>query len=193
MPTKLQLNFSKFCPKGDVTTICLIGKNGDIIPRLQKDVAAHLIRTMALAQFTGEPGKSMMVYTDTSSYLLLGTGDKLAAGIEAETVGGKLFLALDGTASKWGWMPDHKLAPTVLADVLFGANLASYHFNSYFTGQEMDDVMVRLCVGGNVLSENASVHQDRKALANGVFLRETLFLSRLTNYIRWNLLSAVRL
>ena len=125
MPAKLKLSFSKTCPKGHVTTICLIGKNGEIIPRLEKNTAAHLIRTMTLAQFTGKSGKSMVIYTDTNTYLLIGTGDKLGAGTEAETLGGKLFSALNGTASKLGWMPDHKLAPTVLADVLFGANLAS--------------------------------------------------------------------
>ena len=94
MPAKLKLSFSKTSPKGDVTTICLIGKNGEIIPYLEKDVAAHLIRTMALAQFTGKSGKSLMIYTDTNSYLLIGTGDKLTAGTEAETLGGKLFFGV---------------------------------------------------------------------------------------------------
>ena len=94
-----------------MTIICLIGRNGEIIPRLDKNLAAHLIRTMTLAQFKGKSGESLMIYTDTNSYLLIGTGDKLAAGNEAETLGGKLFSALNGTASKLGWMPDHKLAP----------------------------------------------------------------------------------
>ena len=71
--------------------------------------------------------------------------------------------------------------------------MASYHFDTYFTEKERDDVTVRLCVGGEALSEKANVHQDRQALANGVFLRETLFLSRPTNYTRWNLLIVVRL
>ncbi len=174
MPAKLKLSFSKNSPKGDVTTICLIGKNGNIIPHLEKNIAAHLIRTMALAQFTGKFGKRLMVYTDTNSYLLVGTGDKLATGTEAEKLGGKLFSALNGTASKSGWMPDHKLSPTVLADVLFGANLASYHFDRYFTKKEKDDVKVRLCVGSEALGENVSVYQDRQALANGVFLARDL-------------------
>ena len=169
MPAKLKLSFSKTSPKGDVTTICLIGKNGEIIPRLEKNIAAHLIRIMAQAQFSGKYGNSLTIYTDTNSYLLIGTGDKLAAGTEAEILGGKLFTALDGTTSKIGWMPDHKLDPTVLADVLFGANLASYHFDRYFTEKERGDVKVHLCVGGNAISEKTSVHQDRQALANGVF------------------------
>ena len=174
MPAKLKLSFSKTSPKGDVTTICLIGKNAEIIPRLEKNIAAHLIRTMALAQFTGKSGKSLMIYTDINSYLLIGTGDKLGAGTEAETLGGQLFSALNGTASKLGWMPDHKLAPTVLADILFGANLASYHFDRYFTEKDRDDVSVRLCVGGEALSEKVSVYRDRQALANGVFLARDL-------------------
>ncbi len=174
MPAKLKLSFSKAAPKGDITTICLIGKNGEIIPHLEKDIAAYLIGSMAIAKFTGKFGKSLLIYTDANSYLLIGTGDKLAAGSEAEKLGGKLFSALNGTASKFGWMPDHKLDPTVLADVVFGANLASYHFDKYFTEKERDDFTVRLCVGGEPSGKKVAVHQDRQALANGVFLARDL-------------------
>ena len=156
-----------------MTTICLIGKNGEIIPRLEKNTAAHLIRTMTLAQFTRKSGKSLVIYTDTNTYLLIGTGDKLAAGTEAETLGGKLFSALHGTASKLGWMPDHKLAPTVLADILFGANLASYHFDRYFTEKDRDDVWFAFASAAK-RSVKVSVYQDRQALANGVFLARDL-------------------
>ena len=83
MPVKLQLSFAKTAPKGDITTICLIGKNGGIIPHLDKDVAAYLIAAMATAQFTGKSGKSLVIYADQNSYLLIGTGDKLVAGTEA--------------------------------------------------------------------------------------------------------------
>jgi leucyl aminopeptidase len=174
MPAKLKLSFSKTAPKGDITTICLIGKNGEIIPHLDKDEAAHLIRTMAVAKFTGKFGKSLMVYTDSSSYLLVGIGNKLEVGIKAERLGGKLFAALQSAASNLAWMPDHKLASTVLADVLLGANLASYHFDRYFTENSKDDITVRICVGGESLSEKAAVYQDRVALAKGVFLARDL-------------------
>jgi len=174
MPVKLQLSFAKTAPKGDVTTICLIGKNGDIIPHLEQDVAAFLIAAMATAQFTGKVGKSLMIYNDKQSYLLLGTGDKLAPGKEAEIVGGKLFSALAGTASKRGWFPDHKLDATVLADMMFGANLASYYFDSYFTEKNDENNSVRLAVGGDALDENSALFQDREALANGVFLARDL-------------------
>jgi leucyl aminopeptidase len=174
MPAKLKLSFSKTVPKGDITTICLIGKNGEIVPHLDKDVAAYLIRAMAISKFTGKFGKSLLIYTDAKSYLLIGIGNKLEAGTEAERLGGKLFSALNGAASKSGWIPDHKLAPTTLADVLLGANLASYHFDRYFTEKERDDVTVRLCVDGESLGENLTVHQDREALAKGVFLARDL-------------------
>ena len=64
MPVKLQLSFVKTVPKGDITTICFIGKNGKIIPHLEKDVAAYLIAAMATAQFTGKSGKSLLIYAD---------------------------------------------------------------------------------------------------------------------------------
>lgn len=174
MPAKLKFGFSKTAPKGDITTICLIGKNGEIIPHLEKDIAAHLIGTMAIAKFTGKFGKSLLIYTDTNSYLLIGIGDTLTAGAKAEALGGKLFSALNKTASKSGWMPDHKWAPTILADVFFGATMASYHFDKYFTEKEEDNVTVRLSFGGDALNEKVTVYQDRQALANGVFLARDL-------------------
>ena len=174
MPVKLQLSFAKTAPKGDFTTICLIGKNGEIIPHLEKDVAAYLIAAMATAQFTGKFGKSLVIYADQNSYLLIGTGDKLAAGTEAENLGGKLFLALNGTASKCGWLPDHKLDDAVLADICFGANLGSHHFDSYFTDKGKDDVSVQLAVGGDALNADSALIKDRQALANGVFLARDL-------------------
>jgi leucyl aminopeptidase len=174
MPAKLKVSFSKSTPKGDITTICLIGKNGEIIPHLDKDAAAHLIRVMAIAKFNGKFGESLLIYTDESSYLLIGIGNKLEAGAEAERLGGKLFSALNGAASKSGWMPDHKLASKVLADVLLGANLASYHFDRYFTKKEKDDITVRLCVGGASLRKNDAIYQDREALVKGVFLARDL-------------------
>jgi hypothetical protein len=53
MPTKLQLTFTADAPKGDVITICLIGKDCEIIPDLDQALAAHLIDAMAAFQFTG--------------------------------------------------------------------------------------------------------------------------------------------
>ena len=53
-----------------------------------------------------------------------------------------------------------------------------------------NDFMVRLCVGGEMLDEKVAIHQDRKALANGVFLARDLVLSPLINYIRWSLPTA---
>ena len=176
MPAKLQLSFSNAAPKGNVTTICFIGQSGEIISHLEKDVAAHLIGAMATAQFTGKFGKSLLIYDDMNSYLLVGTGDKLTAGLEAEKLGGKVFLALNQTASKSGWLPDHKLDKIILADFCFGANLASYHFDSYFTEKEKDKdkVTVHLCIGGKELDAKSTVFRDRQALADGVFMARDL-------------------
>ena len=114
MPARLQLSFSNAAPKGNVTTICFIGQSGEIISHLEKDVAAHLIGAMATAQFSGKFGKSLLIYNEKNSYLLVGTGDRLTAGLEAEKLGGKVFLALNQTASKSGWLPDHKLDEMIL-------------------------------------------------------------------------------
>jgi len=64
MPTKLQLSFAADAPKGDVITICFIGKGGQIVPSLEQDVAAYLIDAMATLKFTGVAGKTMLAYRE---------------------------------------------------------------------------------------------------------------------------------
>jgi len=75
---------------------------------------------------------------------LVGIGADLGAGKAAENLGGRLFSALADTNAKRGWLLDHKLDETVLADICFGAELASYHFDQYFTDNKSDDLQ-ELC------------------------------------------------
>ena len=100
MPTKLQVTFAAEIPKGDVIKICLIGKDSQIIPILNQTVAAHLIDAMAAFKFTGAFGKTMIVYHNNVSYLLIGIGIKLDNGTAAENIGGVLFSALAETGAK---------------------------------------------------------------------------------------------
>ena len=174
MPTKLQLSFAADAPKGDVITICLIGKGGQIVPSLDQDVAAYLIDAMAALKFTGAAGKTMLAYHDRTSYLLVGIGAVLDAGTAAENLGGQLFSALAETKAKRGWLSDHQLDDAVLADICFGAELASYHFDKYFTDNKSDDLQVQLTVGGQGLQADSPLMADRKALANGVFVARDL-------------------
>ena len=138
---------TKDAPKGDVITICLIGKGGQIVPSLDQDVAAYLIDAMAALKFSGASGKTMLAYHKRTNYLLVGIGVTLNAGKAAENLGGQLFSALADTNAKRGWLSDHQLDDTVLADICFGAELASYHFDKYFTDNKSDDLQVQLVVG----------------------------------------------
>ncbi len=174
MPTKLQLSFAADAPKGNFITICLIGKGGQIIPDLDQDVAAYLIDAMAALEFTGATGKTTLVYHNRTSYLLFGIGALLKPGIAAENLGGQLFSALANTNAKRGWLPKHQLDDAVLADICFGAELASYHFDKYFSDNKSDDLQVQLIVGGNELQADSPLMVDRKALAYGVFLARDL-------------------
>jgi len=128
MANKLKLILSESAPTGDFVTVCLIGDGARIVPRLEKAEAASLIAAMGKAQFTGKSGKTLTLYMEDNTYLLVGIGETLEAGLDAETIGGKLFTALEATAQKRGHMPDHGLAEDVMADLLFGARLAGYHF-----------------------------------------------------------------
>jgi leucyl aminopeptidase len=143
MPTKLQLSFNADAPKGDFMTICLIGEGGQIIPSLDQDVAAYLIDAMAALKFNGDTGKTMLAFNDRTSYLLVGIGAVLNHGTAAENLGGQLFSALAETDVKRGCLLDHQLDDTVLADICFGAQLASYHFDKYFTDSKSDDLQVQ--------------------------------------------------
>ena len=174
MPTKLQLTFAADAPKGDVITICLISSGGQIVPNLDQDVAAYLIDAMAALKFTGAAGKTMHAYYHQTSYLLVGIGADLGAGKAAENLGGRLFSALADTNAKRGWLLDHQLDETVLADICFGAKLASYHFDKYFTDNKSDDLQVQLVIGGDGVQADSPLIADRKALANGVFVARDL-------------------
>ena len=129
MPTKLQLSFATDAPKGDVITICLINNGGQIVPSLDQNVAAYLIDAMAALKFTGASGKTMLAYHDRTTYLLIGIGAALNAGTAAETLGGQLFSALAETNAKRGWLCDHQLDDTVLADICFGSLVRTYLSN----------------------------------------------------------------
>ena len=174
MPTKLQVTFAEDAPKGDVITICLIRKDCQIIPDLDQALAAHLIDAMAAFQFTGTLGKTMLVYHNQTSYLLIGTGAGLCAGATAENLGGKLFSALAETGAKRGCLIDHKLDDQLLADICFGAELASYHFDRYFTDNKSDDTQVQLFVTSSSLQAGSPLMANRRALANGVFVARDL-------------------
>ena len=129
---------------------------------------------MAAFQFTGAVGKTMLVYHNQTSYLLIGTGAGLRAGAAAEKLGGKLFSALAETGAKRGWLIDHKLDDQLLADICFGAELASYHFDRYFTDNKSADAQVQLFVTASGLQADSPLMADRRALANGVFVARDL-------------------
>ena len=102
MANKLKLALSSAAPEGDVVTICLIGTNATIIPHLDKTAAAELIAAMGAAQFTGKKGKTLTLYGAAGTYLLVGIGDALEAGRDAEDEGA-VFKALEVTAQKWAY------------------------------------------------------------------------------------------
>jgi leucyl aminopeptidase len=174
MTSKLKLSFFDDIPKGDYVTICLISEDSVIIPKLDKDVAAQLIAKMASAQFTGKKGTKLSLYLDAGTYLLVGVGETIKAGTHAETIGGNLFSALAATPQKRGWIPPHKFADEVAADIIFGVELAAYHFEQYFTETDSVEASVQLTVSNKFITADDRDLVDRQALANGVALARDL-------------------
>ncbi|MDA7792387.1 leucyl aminopeptidase [bacterium] len=172
MANKLKLELSANIPDGDVAKICLIGNGAKIIPHLEKAEAANLIAAMGQAQFTGKKGKCLTLYTADGTYILVGVGDGLETGRDAEDVGGKVFAALEASAPKRGHMPDHGLTETVTADLLFGIRLAAYHFEQYFTETDSVSETVTLTAAG--FDKKHPLQRDRDALFDGVALARDL-------------------
>jgi len=174
MANKLKLVLSSAAPEGDVVTICLIGTNATIIPHLDKTAAAELIAAMGAAQFTGKKGKSLTLYGAAGTYLLVGIGDALEAGRDAEDIGGAVFKALEATAQKRGHMPEHQLADEITADLVLGMRLAAYHFEDYFTETDSVSETVSLTLTADGIDDQHSLIADRYALVDGVCLARDL-------------------
>ena len=174
MASKLQFSFSISAPKGDYATICLIGSNGELVPHLDKDEAASLIAAMTTAQFKGGDGKVLTVYREAGSYILVGVGAGLRAGRDAEDLGGTIFSAVEASGQKRAFMPDHDLSDEILADIAFGAQLAGYHFEQYFTEGESAENSVVIQFVSSMLNDGHNVVADRNALVAGVAMARNL-------------------
>ena len=174
MPTKMQLSFTNEEPKGDVITICFIGEGSEIIPDLEQSVAAYLIEAMTALRFSGVFGKTAIIYYNQRCYLLIGIGADLSPGIKSEILGGKLFSALSNTSVKRGWIMSHDLSENVFADICFGAELASYHFDKYFTDEKTDESQICLFICGHNIQKDNWLITERKAIAEGVFVARDL-------------------
>ena len=132
MATKLDLSLSASLAEGDHALICLVGGNGELVPSLDKDLAAAVISAMATAQFAGDEGKSITLNLEARTVVLVGTGTTLTAGSRAEAIGGKIFAAVDALQIKCAVMPEHDLDDIVMADIILGLHMAGYHFEKYF-------------------------------------------------------------
>ena len=84
MATKLELTFSTKAPDGDAALVCLVGDKGELIPTLDKTLAAAIISAMSLAQFSGEDGKSLTLFLEQTAVVLVGAGKSLVKGRDAE-------------------------------------------------------------------------------------------------------------
>ena len=144
MASKLDLTFSKTAPEGDHAVICLVGAKGKLFPELEKSFAAAVIAAMATAQFTGDSGKSLTLYIGDRTVVLIGVGESVAPGAEAEAVGGRIMSAVGALQSKRGYLPDQGVGDELLADVVMGMTSSAYHFERYFTEANSNEATVQI-------------------------------------------------
>jgi len=173
MASKLDLTFSKTAPDGDHAVICLVGAKGELLPTLDKALAASVIAAMATAQFTGEAGKSLTLYIDSVTVILIGVGEGPASGTDAEAVGGRIMGAVAALQSKRGYLPDQGVEAGMLADIVMGMSSAGYQFERYFTEAGSKEASVKIIIGGTVDASD-DVIADRLALMAGVEMARDL-------------------
>ena len=174
MASKLDLSFSSNAPEGDHVIICLVGDGGTLLPTLDKSLAASVIAAMSTANFTGEAGKSLILHLESATVLLIGVGQGLKAGSEAEEAGGRIFSRLDGLERKRAYVADPGLDDVVMADLLLGMMSCAYHFEEYFTESPKRENSVEVTVVSQTLSLTQTDVADRMALMKGVDLARNL-------------------
>ena len=174
MATKLELSFSKMAPDGDTAIVCLVGSKGELIPTLDKTLAASIISAMSLAQFKGEDGKSLTLFLENTAVVLIGAGKSMVKGAGAEALGGVIFKALEELAHKHACFPTDGLDDDVVADILLGMRSAAYHFDDYFTDAADQNKSVAVTVLSSSLSETHADIVDRMALMSGVEMARDL-------------------
>ena len=175
MANKLELKFSSKQPKGTAATVCLVGDDGALLPKLDRDLAAKVVAAMAAAGFKGKKDKSLTLYVDDMAVVLVGTGAAPKAGTGAQAIGGAMFAGINALESKRAFMPDHGLDDEVMADILFGMKSAAYHFDLYFTKDEPEnDQPVQLTVQSSSLAADSGPLAERTHLMAGVEMARDL-------------------
>ena len=174
MASKLDLSFSLNVPDGGQAIICLVAEGGRLLPTLDKAEAAAVIAAMSAAQFTGEANKSLTLFLETGVFVLVGTGAEVAAGSDAEEVGGRVFSAVDSLETKRACLPDQGLDDEVMADILMGMMSAAYHFEDYFTETTKKERSVLVTIVSDSLSAAHPEVSDRMGLMKGVEMARNL-------------------
>ena len=174
MASKLDLSFSPNAPEGDHAIICIVGDGGTLLPTLDKSLAASVIAAMSTANFKGDAGKSLTLHLENVSVLLIGTGEGVKPGSDAEEVGGRIFSRLDALERKRAYIPDPGLEASVMADMLLGMMSCAYHFEDYFTESPKREKSVEVTVVSETLSQDHPEVADRMALMAGVDMARNL-------------------
>ena len=137
------------------------------------DLGGALSRAAAEAEFKGKAGQTIVIHGAQGTAILVGTGNALTAGMDAENLGGHIFAALGKAGLSKASVMLTGLEASVVADIAHGAYLASYVFKHYFTKGDAAEVKMKsltIVSDDDISSEMALRHE----LAQGVFLARDL-------------------
>jgi leucyl aminopeptidase len=182
MTATLTLQFSKALNEIEFPALVLAGsaESGDTIAMsTAAETVDHLLdgalsRAAEESQFKAKAGASLVVRGAAGTAVLIGSGETITAGKEAETLGGHVFAALGKAGVKSATLYLDADAE-VIADIAHGAHLASYVFKHYFTkGDQAEVKSLQLTIASAEAKAAEAAYESRAQLAEGVFLARDL-------------------
>ena len=182
MTATLTLQFSKAPDEIEFPALVLAGsaESGDTIAMsTAAETVDHLLdgalsRAAEESQFKAKAGASLVVRSAAGTAVLIGSGETITAGKEAETLGGHVFAALGKAGVKSATIYVDADAE-VIADIAHGAHLASYVFKHYFTkGDQAEVKSLQLTIASAEAKAAEAAYESRAQLAEGVFLARDL-------------------
>ena len=173
MPHYLDIHFSAKSSTTHAQLVFMHKKEG-IVNKIDEGLIETLLAACNLADFTGESGEFLPVYSTFGPVLIAGIGKGIDTGLSAETWGGRLFKQMKAVPFNQLQIDADLLPMEIMPSVLCGALSASYYFDQYFTVKKPDKIAADLLVTSANEAKLSRSWQQYKALVTGVFTARDL-------------------
>ena len=173
MPHRLNIQFSANSSETHALLV-LMHEDEGIVNRLNEDKTEMLLAACSSAEFKGQSGQFLPIYSAVDPVLIAGIGKGIDAGIGAEIWGGRLFKQMKSTPFNQLQVDADLFPADIMLSLLSGALSASYCFDQYFTVNKPDEVMTEVLIASANKVKLADAWQQHEALVAGVFTARDL-------------------